>query len=174
MKLEAHKVLPYLAGYPADTLDQVRELLQQQRVGAWLRGKYPQSHDIRTDSALYSYVQTLRLRYLRSAMPVSKVAFDNKLQIVANALGTHTNVARVQGSRLKAKREIRIAALFKSAPPEFLQMIVVHELAHLRERAHDKAFYQLCTHMEPSYHQLEFELRVYLTHLDAQGERLWD
>jgi predicted metal-dependent hydrolase len=52
-------------------------------------------------------------------------------------------------------------------------MIVVHELAHLRERGHDKAFYQLCIHMEPAYHQLEFEVRVYLTHLEASGERLW-
>jgi predicted metal-dependent hydrolase len=29
-------------------------------------------------------------------------------------------------------------------------MIVVHELAHLREREHDRAFYQLCCHMEPA------------------------
>jgi hypothetical protein len=27
--------------------------------------------------------------------------------------------------------------------------------------------------MEPAYHQLEFEVRVYLTHLEASGERLW-
>jgi predicted metal-dependent hydrolase len=79
----------------------------------------------------------------------------------------------VQGSKLKAKREIRVASLFKDTPPEFLKMIVVHELAHLRERNHDKAFYQLCTYMEPSYHQLEFEVRVYLAHLDACGARLW-
>jgi predicted metal-dependent hydrolase len=39
----------------------------------------------------------------------------------------------------------------------------VHELAHLKERAHDKAFYQLCTHMAPAYHQHEFDLRLYLT-----------
>lgn len=51
-------------------------------------------------------------------------------------------------------------------------MITVHELA-LRERGHNKAFYQLCRHMEPQYFQLEFELRVYLTHLDGGGERLW-
>jgi len=44
-------------------------------------------------------------------------------------------------------------------------MIVVHELAHLKERAHDKAFYALCTHMAPDYHQLEFDLRLYLTQL---------
>ena len=67
---------------------------------------------------------------------------------------------------MKASREIRIATVFRDAPAEFLKMIVVHELAHLKELAHDKSFYQLCTHMEPAYHQLEFDLRLYLTHRD--------
>lgn len=52
-------------------------------------------------------------------------------------------------------------------------MIAVHELAHMKEREHGKAFYQLCRHMEPEYVQLEFDLRVYLTYLDAGGTRLW-
>jgi predicted metal-dependent hydrolase len=69
----------------------------------------------------------------------------------------------VQGGRLKAKREIRVATLFKEAPADFLRMIVVHELAHLKETAHDRAFYSLCVHMEPEYHQLEFDLRLWLT-----------
>ena len=81
--------------------------------------------------------------------------------------------ARVQGSKLKAKREIRVASLFKHVPEDFLKMIAVHELAHLKERQHDKAFYKLCGHMEPDYHQLEFDVRLYLTHLDLSGERLW-
>jgi UTP pyrophosphatase len=110
---------------------------------------------------------------LRGAEPLSRVTYDNKLQVVAHALGTHTTVSRVQGSRLKAKREIRIASLFKDTPLAFLRMIAVHELAHLKERTHDRAFYQLCTYMEPDYHQLEFELRVYLTLLEATGQRLW-
>ena len=46
-------------------------------------------------------------------------------------------------------------------------MIVVHELAHLREKDHGKAFYQLCTHMEPDYHQLEFDVRLWLTGVEA-------
>ncbi len=165
--------LKYLHGYDADTLARVEQLLTEQRLGQWLQDKYAQGHGLRTDKALYDYVQQLRQAYLRGAEPVTKVMFDSKLQVVAHALGTHTTVARVQGSRLKAKREIRIAALFKDVPAEFLKMITVHELAHLKERAHDKAFYQLCSHMEPNYHQLEFELRVYLTHLDATGTRLW-
>jgi len=32
----------------------------------------------------------------------------------------------------------------------------------------------LGTHMEPRYHQLEFEVRVSLTHLDTPGARLWE
>jgi predicted metal-dependent hydrolase len=99
--------------------------------------------------------------------------FDNKLHVIRNALGTHTTVSRVQGGKLKAKREIRVASLFKEVPIEWLRMIVVHELAHMKEREHDKAFYKLCMHMEPDYHQHEFDLRLYLTHLDGGGERLW-
>jgi len=164
--------LKYLHGYPAETLAQVQALITQGQLGQWLKNKYPNGHQVRTDKALFDYVQTLKSEYLRGAEPLAKVAYDNKLQVVQNALGTHTNVSRVQGSKLKSKREIRIAALFKDAPGEFLKMIVVHELAHLKERAHDKAFYQLCRYMEPNYHQLEFELRVYLTHLETPGARL--
>ncbi|MEO8922011.1 MAG: YgjP-like metallopeptidase domain-containing protein, partial [Caldimonas sp.] len=97
------------------------------------------------------------------AAPLSKVQYDPTLHVVRQALGTHTTVSRVQGNKLKAKREIRVASLFKRAPEPFLKMIVVHELAHLKVRDHDKAFYALCTHMEPDYHQLEFDVRLWLT-----------
>jgi len=115
----------------------------------------------------------LKTKHLRSSEPLNKVGFDSKLHVIAHALGTHTTVSRVQGTKLKAKREIRIATLFKEVPAEFLKMITVHELAHIKEKAHDKAFYKLCTHMEPDYHQLEFDVRLYLTHMEASGERLW-
>ena len=164
---------PYLSHYGAQTQDQIAAFIEQDQLSGWLIKKHPQAHGIRTDRALYDYVSGLKLSFLKGAEPVTKVHFDSKLRIVQNALGTHTTIARVQGSKLKAKREIRIASLFKDAPDPFLKMIVVHELAHLREREHDKAFYNLCTHMEPAYHQLEFELRVYLTHLDLGGARLW-
>ena len=163
----------YLAGYPAPLVQQVRELIAQDRFAeVWLK-KYPQGHEIRTDKALYDYVLELKGEYLRSASPLSKVAFDSKLHVILNALGTHTTISRVQGLKLKTKREIRVATVFREMPPEFLRMIVVHELVHLKEREHDKAFYQLCRHMEPAYHQLEFDLRAYLCHLDFTGQSLW-
>ena len=122
---------------------------------------------------LQAQVTALKNEYLRGADGVDKVLFDSKIQVIRHALGLHTTHARVQGSRLKASREIRIASLFRDAPPEFLRMIAVHELAHLKEREHDKGFYKLCCHMAPDYHQLEFDVRLYLTHLDLTGERLW-
>ena len=162
--------MKYLQGYPDEVQAQVRQLISAGRLGERLRNNYPGTHEVRTDRALYSYVMEIKNAYLRGAEPLSKVAYDSKLQVIAHALGTHTTVSRVQGSKLKSKREIRIASLFKDAPLPFLKMITVHELAHLRERAHDKAFYQLCTHMEPNYHQLEFDLRLYLTHIDTVGK----
>ncbi len=170
--------LPYLRAYPQALQDQVRSLLEADGsagLGELLLRKYPDSHAVRTDKALYQYTTELKNRHLRNAPAVNKVLFDNKIHVVRNALGLHTSVSRVQGSKLAAaKHEIRVAAMFKQAPDEFLRMIVVHELAHLREREHDKAFYQLCTHMEPHYHQYEWDVRLYLTHVERTGVRLWN
>jgi predicted metal-dependent hydrolase len=163
----------YLAGYPAELVAQVRALIENGQLAGILLRKYPQPHAVRTDRALYDYVQEIKNEYLRNAGQISKVAFDSKLHVIRNALGTHTSIARVQGSKLKAKREIHVSTLFREVPEDFLRMIVVHELAHTRERNHDKAFYQLCQHMAPDYFQLEFDLRSYLCLLEAGGGPLW-
>ncbi len=160
--------LKYLAHYPQPLQAQVRALLAGGRLGEWLADRHGEAHGVRTDRALYAYTVEMKDRYLRKAEPLHKVMFDNRLHVVRHALGTHTTVSRVQGSRLKASREIRIASVFRDAPAAFLKMIVVHELAHMKQADHDKAFYQLCMHMAPDYHQLEFDLRVYLTHLEAE------
>jgi len=166
--------MKYLAGYPAPLLDQVRQLMAEDKLAAMLGKRYPDGmHGVQTDRALYDYASDLKSEFMRKAEPLSKVMFDNKLHVIRNALGTHTTVSRVQGGKLKAKREIRVASLFKGVPLAWLRMIVVHELAHTKEKSHDKAFYALCAHMEPDYHQLEFDLRLYLTHLDTGGEPLW-
>lgn len=160
--------LKYLAGYPDHVQAKVRALIDQGRLGEVLAAKYDAPHSVRTDGQLREYVQALKERHLRMAVPLGKVVYDGKLQVVQNALGTHTAISRVQGDRLKASREIRIATVFRDAPAPFLRMIAVHELAHLKEGEHDKAFYQLCTHMEPDYHQLELDMRLYLTNLETR------
>ncbi|QQD21054.1 DUF45 domain-containing protein [Oceanospirillaceae bacterium ASx5O] len=162
----------YLSSYSPNLQQQAQALLDAGKTGALLLKKYPQAHSLNSERALYDYAMGLKNAHLRSSPPISKVIYDDKIHVINNALGLHTFVSRVQGGKLKAKKEIRISALFRRVPEPFLTMIVVHELAHLREKDHNKAFYQLCCYMEPDYHQLEFDLRLYLSHRDRYGD-LW-
>lgn len=162
--------LRYFAGYPAETQEQVQQLIDADRLASFLRAKYPRPHQIGNDRDLRGYVMELKNRYLKKSKPLSKIAYDNKIHVVHNALGLHTSVARWQGSKLKRKNEIRISTTFKQAPEALLNMIAVHELAHLKVMDHDNSFYRLCEHMLPDYHQLEFDTRLFITQLDLGGE----
>ena len=154
--------LKYLQHYPAVLQDKIRQLKAQNMLGDYINQRYPLAHSIQTDKSLYQYSNEIKQTFLRNAPLLDKVHYDNRLSIDHHALGLNTAISRVQGGKLKAKKEIKISTFFKASPAQFLKMIVVHELAHLKERNHDKAFYQLCQHMEPDYHQLEFDCRVYL------------
>ncbi|MET0949913.1 MAG: M48 family metallopeptidase [Pseudomonas sp.] len=164
--MTASAPLKYLQAYPPALQEQVRQLIAQEKLGDYLQQRYPERHAIQSDKALYAYAQAIKQEHLRNAPNIDKVLFDNRLDLTHRALGLHSTISRIQGGKLKAKKEIRVAALFKDAAPEFLKMIVVHELAHFKESDHNKAFYQLCEHMQPGYHQLEFDLRIYLTWRD--------
>ncbi|GGO80903.1 hypothetical protein GCM10011348_18670 [Marinobacterium nitratireducens] len=170
--MSSSKTSNYLSCYSPEIQQQAQRLLDSEKSGAWLLKKYPQVHGLGSERALYDCAQQIKSCFMRSSSPISKVVYDDRIHVINNALGLHTYVSRVQGSKLKAKNEIRISSLFRRVPEPFLRMILVHELAHLREKNHDKAFYKLCCYMEPDYHQLEFDLRLYLCHRDRFGE-LW-
>jgi predicted metal-dependent hydrolase len=161
--------MKYLQHYPQHIQDQIQSLIDKKKLTAYLQKKYPKTHNIKTDKALYSYVMDYKNEYFKK-FQVSKVIYDGKINVINNALGMHTFVSRVQGNKLKSKNEIRVASMFKNAPEQFLEMIVVHELAHFKEKEHNKAFYKLCTFIQDDYHQIEFDLRVYLLHLDLYGK----
>lgn len=164
--------LKYLQHYPITLQNKIRELQTQNLLGDYIAQRYPKSHLIQNDKALYQYSNDIKQAFLRNAPQLDKVHYDNKLTIDHHALGLNTAISRVQGGKLKAKKEIKISSFFKAAPTEFLRMIVVHELAHLKERNHDKAFYQLCQYMEPNYHQFEFDCRVYLLWKDEAASSI--
>ena len=92
--------LPFLGGYPASTLAQVRDLIARGELGAYLARRYPGRHELRSDGALYEHAMALKQRYLRHAPLLSKVHYDNRLQVDQRALGTLTAVSRVQGGQL--------------------------------------------------------------------------
>ncbi|UJF17393.1 DUF45 domain-containing protein [Vibrio sp. SS-MA-C1-2] len=162
--------LKYLAGYPQQIIEQVEPLIKQDKLGVWLLKRYPTAHTIQSEKALYQYVTEIKNRYLKKSAPITKICFDSKIQVINHALGTHSYVSRRQGNKIKTKNEIRIATIFKKLPEPLLEMIVVHELAHIKEKQHDKAFYSLCQHMQPQYHQLELDTRLFLTYLENHAD----
>jgi len=166
------KSLRYIAAYGEETSAQVAKIIEQKKLTKLLLSRYEKSHTITTDKSLYDYTMALKNKYLKKSQPLSKVIYDNKIHIIHDALGLHTYVRRVQGTKIKSKNEIRVGSIFKHTPLEFLRMIIVHELAHLKEKEHNKAFYKLCTYMEPNYGQYEFDMRLYMIHLEMFG-KVW-
>ena len=160
------KSLKYISSYPQTLQDQVQAMIDEGKLVDFLLKKHPKSHAIANDKDLREYAMQIKNQYMKKSSPLSKVVYDGKIHVINNALGLHSYVPRVQGNKVKMKNELRISSVFKKAPEPLLNMIVVHELAHLKEKQHDKSFYKLCQHMLPDYHQLEFDMRLYLTQLD--------
>jgi len=159
----------YLTHYPPSLITQVEALIEKDRLAAYLKDKYPEAHNVANDSDLRDYVLSLKNRHMKKSQPLSKILYDHKLHVVNNALGLHSYVSRVQGAKLKTKNELRVSSVFKKTPEAFLNMIVVHELAHLKEKEHNKAFYRLCLNMLSNYHELELDMRLYLIQLETGG-----
>ncbi|HHX8274995.1 TPA: M48 family metallopeptidase [Vibrio diabolicus] len=164
-----HPSLRYIQGYPQNIIEQVGSLIASGKFVPWFEKRYPDRHQIKSEKALYEYAMAIKNRYMKKAAPISKVVYDKKIHAVNNALGLQSVISRNHGGKLKSKNEIRIANVFKDAPEPLLRMLVVHELAHTREKNHDKAFYQLCCYIEPEYHQLEFDARLFMIYLDLKA-----
>ena len=105
-------VLKYFTTYPDEVKDPIRQLIAEDRLGAMLRRKYPTTHEVRTDSALYDYVLDLKNRYLRKTEPVSRVAYDSNLQVIKNALDhIHGDIARLFTLRATALQKTNRRAM---------------------------------------------------------------
>lgn len=129
--------LKYIAHYSEQIQTQAALLISDGRLGEYLEKKYPNQHEIKSDKALYQHINEIKNQYMRNVGPLSNVSYSSKLAVLKHALGIHTTQSRVQGSKLKSHNSITVASLFKDAPPEFLRMIIVHELAHFKE--HDRS-----------------------------------
>ncbi|CAM4246686.1 YgjP-like metallopeptidase domain-containing protein [Shewanella denitrificans] len=155
-------VMRLLNGYSASVIEQVQRHIEDNSLASLLLSRHPVIHDVRTDKALYDYTLGFKNQFMRQSDPLAKVIYDEKITLTHQALGLHSFVNRVQGNKVKAKNEIRISSRLKRIPEPLLRMVVIHELAHLREKEHNKAFYKLCEFMLSDYHQLEFDLRLLL------------
>ncbi|MFT6389787.1 MAG: hypothetical protein ACJAUP_003180 [Cellvibrionaceae bacterium] len=50
---------------------------------------------------------------MKQSSPPSKIIYDSKIHVMHNALDLLSYVSRKQGSKLKAKNELPVTAIFK-------------------------------------------------------------
>ncbi len=91
--------------------------------------------------------------------------YDNRIHVLKNALGLHTAVSGVQGGELKAKAEIHRRCCVSRHAELVSRLIVVHELAHLKEKEHNKAFSSCAAIWSRSPTSLSSTHRLWLTRL---------
>lgn len=164
----------YLKGYSEDLIKQVDFVIKENRLGEILVQKYKSKHKITTDKELYNLTTEIKNRFMKNSKMPNRVYYDNKIETLNNALGLHSYIPIQHGKKIKVINDIKISMNFKNMPYEFLYNVLIHEIAHLKEKEHDKAFYNLCQNMSPEYFQVDFDLRLYLTYLDLYKKPLWD
>lgn len=61
---------------------------------------------------------------------------------------------RTRWGSCSAKKNLNFNCLLMLTPPEVIDSVVAHEICHLREMNHSKAFYALLLQIFPDYHRL--------------------
>ena len=85
--------LKYLQHYPTALQDKIRQLQVQDKLGEYITQRYPQTHLIQTDKALYQYSNEIKQEFLRNAPLLDKINYDNRLSIEHHALGLNTAIS---------------------------------------------------------------------------------
>ena len=88
----------------------------------------------------------------------AKAYLPDRVRYYANLLGVEYGriTVRCQKSRwgsCSAKKNLNFNCLLMLTPPEVIDSIVAHEVCHLVEMNHSKAFYALVLRIYPDYHR---------------------
>ncbi len=163
----------YLKHYPDNIKEAVNRLYKEEKLGVYLKSRYNEVF-VSKDKELYILAKEIKDIYLKKQKLPERILFDSKIELTNQALGLHSFIPVKQGKKIKRLNEIKISSRFKKMPKEFLLNVLVHELCHLKEKEHNKAFYNLCTNIKEDYFQVELDLRIYLTYLDIYKKPLWN
>lgn len=97
----------YLAGYPLELIAQAEQLRLDGRLADHLARRLPERHEVRSDAALFDYVQVFKARHLRNAGPLNYVGFDAKLRVLQQAWAPTPGAPRSRCAAEDAARDPR-------------------------------------------------------------------
>lgn len=99
--------LKYLAGYSESLLNKVKNLIHEDKLGEYIKNKYPEAHTIRTDRALYDFTMNIKNRFLQKSQPLGRVIYDSKINAVDHVLGMHYYISKVRDQKLNQSMKLK-------------------------------------------------------------------
>lgn len=163
----------YLRGYSDNIIMSVKKLVDTDKLGLYLKNKYKNVNNCKKDKELYNLAKEIKDKYMKKQKLPEKIFYDNKIELSNQALGLHSYIPVKHGKKYKMKNEIKISSRFKNLPYEFMENVLIHELCHLKEKNHNKAFYNLCRNIDDRYFEKDLDIRIYLTYVDIYKDNLW-
>ncbi len=111
--------------------------------------------------------QTARLALREHCRGLLREQLERRVEPWARAMGLSTPIYRIRRMRTRwgtcniRDRRIWLNLELARMPVEVIDLVVVHELAHLIERGHNARFYHIMTHHYPAWRDWEPELSRY-------------
>ncbi len=100
---------------------------------------------------------------VRGALPPLLETWESRMGLKAGGISVRTMKSR-WGTCDTVKRDIRINAQLAAKPPECLEYVLVHELAHFMDSSHGPAFKSIMDHWLPDWRERRALLNRLATH----------
>ena len=92
-------------------------------------------------------------------MSHSVVSWAQKMGVSYNSIKYRK--AKRQWGSCSAKNDLSFNPMLMKLPPEVIEYVIVHELAHIRHKHHQKAFWAFVEKHMPNYRNHEAVLKTY-------------
>ncbi len=115
----------------------------------WIEKQLKASAEAQNVPALTESEMRLLKEQAKAVLPAKAAAYAKQLQVAYGKITVRFQKTR-WGS-CSSKGNLSFNALLMRAPEEVQDAIVVHELCHLKEMNHSKAFYDLVRSVYPQY-----------------------
>jgi predicted metal-dependent hydrolase len=110
---------------------------------------------------IHQQIYNLYKEEAKSKLPQIVQEYTNKMQLFPNKI-TFRKTKRQWGS-CSATNNISLNTMLAKLPIDVVKYVIVHELAHIRHKNHQKEFWALVCKYMPKYKQLQNELKTYTT-----------
>ena len=110
-------------------------------------------------------VEAVRRAVVRWYKSVAHDVLSFRVEALAQAAGippprVFISPARTRWGSCNARREVRLAWRLVKAPPHLADYVICHELAHLKQMNHSRAFWNEVERQCPDYRRLRAELHA--------------